>query len=160
MKISQYLLIASCCCFLNDAFAQIDSIIPFENAYKRVYNVTKVTDGHRPVIDGRLDEDFWTKQAEWTEHFVQVSPYERAISSSPTKAKVLYDNKYIYVGIYCKDAFPESMNRFVGNRDENGVGDLISVALEVKKSLHDCKEMPTLLTLQTSFKMLAVFLFV
>ena len=130
MKISQYLLIASCCCFLNDAFAQIDSIIPFENAYKRVYNVTKVTDGHRPVIDGRLDEDFWTKQAEWTEHFVQVSPYERAISSSPTKAKVLYDNKYIYVGIYCKDAFPESMNRFVGNRDENNVGDLISVALD------------------------------
>ena len=111
-------------------YAQIDSVIPFENAYKRVYNVTRVTDGIRPVIDGRLDDDFWTKHGEWTERFVQSGPYERAISSSPTKAKVMYDNRYIYVGIFCKDAFPETMNRFVGNRDDNSIGDLISVALD------------------------------
>ena len=123
-----YLLIMSVFCVVGNA--QIDSIIPFENAYKRVYNVTKATEGNRPVIDGRLDDDFWTQHGEWTEQFSQVSPYERVISTSPTKAKVLYDNKYIYVGVYCKDAFPEQMNRFVGNRDENAVGDLISVAFD------------------------------
>ena len=123
-----YLLFMIAFCAVG--YAQIDSIIPFANAYKRVYNVTKVTDGSRPVIDGRLDDDFWTKHGEWTEQFVQVSPYERVISSSPTIAKILYDNKYIYVGVYCKDAFPEKMNRFVGNRDENNVGDLISIAFD------------------------------
>ena len=116
--------------FCAGGYAQNDSIIPFDDAYKRVYNVTKVTDGSRPVIDGRLDDDFWTKHGEWTDRFVQVSPFERTISASPTRAKVLYDNKYIYVGVYCRDAFPEQMNRFVGNRDENSVGDLISVAFD------------------------------
>ena len=37
--------------------AQQDSIVPFDKAYKRVYNITKVT-GTKPVMDGRLDEDF------------------------------------------------------------------------------------------------------
>ena len=38
-----------------------------------------------------------------------------------------YDNKYIYVGVYCKESHPEKMNRFIGNRDDNSMGDLISV---------------------------------
>ncbi|MDR0795565.1 MAG: carbohydrate binding family 9 domain-containing protein, partial [Tannerella sp.] len=118
--------------------AQTDTVIPFENAYKRIYPVTKVTDGSRPVMDGRLDDEFW-KQGEWTERFVQVTPYERVVSPSPTIAKVMYDNRYIYVGIYCKDAEPEKMNRFVGNRDENGVGDLFSIAFD---TYHDFRAAP------------------
>ena len=125
--------------FCAVGYAQSDSITPFDKAYKRVYHVTRVTDGSRPVIDGKLDDDFWTQHGEWTERFNQVTPYERVLSASPTKAKVLYDNKYIYVGVYCKDAVPEKMNRFVGNRDENGVGDLISVAFD---TYHDFRAAP------------------
>ena len=125
--------------FATIGHAQTDSITPFDKAYKRVYHVTRVTDGSKPVIDGRLDDDFWTQHGEWTERFNQVTPYERVLSTSPTKAKVLYDNKYIYVGVYCKDAVPEKMNRFVGNRDENGVGDLISVAFD---TYHDFRAAP------------------
>ena len=40
--------------------AQQDSIVPFEKAYKRTYNIRKVS-GVKPTIDGKLDEDFWTK---------------------------------------------------------------------------------------------------
>jgi len=125
--------------FCAIGYGQSDSITPFEKAYKRVYYVTRVTDGSRPVIDGKLDDDFWKNHGEWTERFNQVSPYERVLSASPTKAKVLYDNKYIYVGVYCKDAVPEKMNRFVGNRDENSVGDLISVAFD---TYHDFRAAP------------------
>ena len=120
-------------------YAQTDSVIPFNEAYKRVYQITEVTGEGRPVIDGRLDEDFWTKQGEWSAHFVQVTPYERAITASPTQVKLLYDAKYIYVGIYCKDAVPEKMNRFVGNRDENRNGDLVSVAFD---TYHDFRAAP------------------
>ena len=120
-------------------YAQTDSIVPFDDAYKRIYKITKVTDGSRPVIDGRLDEDFWTKQGVWSEPFVQAMPFDRNISDSPTKVKIFYDNKYIYVGIYCKDAVPEKMNAFIGNRDENSVGDLVSVAFD---TYHDFRAAP------------------
>ncbi|GHV04504.1 hypothetical protein FACS189416_2940 [Bacteroidia bacterium] len=109
-------------------YAQQDSVIPFEKAYKRLYTITKTES--QPVMDGRLDEDFWTKQGEWTEYFVQTQPLDRVPSTSPTRAKLFYDNKYIYVGVYCKDDHPDKTIRFIGNRDDNTVGDLISIALD------------------------------
>lgn len=118
--------------------AQQDSIVPLEKAYKRTYNIRKVS-GVKPVIDGKLDEDFWTKQGEWSDRFVQIIPYERAISASPTRVKLFYDDKYIYVGVYCKDAVPGKMNRFIGNRDDNSLGDLISVAFD---TYHDYRAAP------------------
>lgn len=118
--------------------AQKDSIVPFEKAYKRVYTITKVSDT-KPVMDGQLNEDFWTKQGEWSDRFVQIIPYERVISSSPTQVKLFYDDKYIYIGVYCKDANPKKMNRFIGNRDDNSLGDLISVAFD---TYHDYRAAP------------------
>lgn len=118
--------------------AQQDSIVPFEAAYKRVYNITKVT-GAKPVMDGRLDEEFWTKQGEWSDRFVQIIPYERQMPDAPTRVKLFYDNKYIYVGVYCKESHPEKMNRFIGNRDDNSMGDLISVAFD---TYHDYRAAP------------------
>ena len=117
--------------FCVKGYAQTDSIVPFEQAYKRVYNITKINDGSRPVIDGRLDEDFWTKQGVWSEPFVQSTPFDRNMSDSPTKVKLFYDNKYIYVGINCKDAVPEKMNAFISNRDDNS-----HIQVEEYKYLH------------------------
>ena len=71
--------------------AQQDSIVPFDKAYKRVYNITKVT-GAKPVMDGRLDEDFWMKQGEWSDRFVQIIPYERKIPASPTRVSFMIIN--------------------------------------------------------------------
>ena len=119
-------------------YAQNDSVVPLEKAYKRAYTIVKVSDS-RPVMDGRLDEEFWTSNGTWSEWFVQTTPYERVPSSSPTRMKTLRDDKYIYVGVYCKDAFPEQMNRFIGNRDENNMGDLISVAFD---TYHDFRAAP------------------
>lgn len=118
--------------------AQQDSIVPFEDAYKRIYTITNVT-GLKPVVDGRLNEEVWTRQGEWSDRFIQIIPYERMISQSPTQVKLLYDDTYIYVGVYCKDAIPEKMNRFIGNRDDNSLGDLISVAFD---TYHDYRAAP------------------
>jgi hypothetical protein len=133
LTIFAFLQIATLICY-----AQQDSVVPFNKAYKRTYNITKTT-AARPVIDGLLNEDLWTKQGEWSERFVQVTPYERTISPSPTKAKLFYDDKYIYVGIICKDAHPEKMNRFIGNRDDNSIGDLVSIAFD---TYHDFRAAP------------------
>lgn len=118
--------------------AQQDSIVPFDQAYKRVYNITKMS-GEKPVMDGLLTDDFWTRQGEWSDRFVQIIPYERGVSQSPTWVKLFYDDKYIYVGVHCKDASPGKMNRFIGNRDDNSLGDLISVAFD---TYHDYRAAP------------------
>ncbi|MDR2496371.1 MAG: carbohydrate binding family 9 domain-containing protein [Tannerellaceae bacterium] len=133
-KFSFYLLLLCLCAAAN---AQTETI-PFDKAYKRVYQISRAT-GAKPAIDGRLDEPFWEEQGLWSEPFVQVTPYERAPSASPTKAKLLYDDTHIYIGIYCKDAEPERMNRFVNNRDANGIGDLVSVAFD---TYHDFRAAP------------------
>ena len=114
----------SCVC----VFAQ-EAAIPFDQAYKRVYNIVRIS-GDRPVIDGKLDDPIWMEQGNWTEDFVQVTPHERMPSSSPTKAKLFYDEKYIYVGIIAKDDHPEETIRFIGNRDDNSIGDLVSIAFD------------------------------
>ncbi len=44
--------------------------------------------------------------------------------------KIFYDNENIYVGVYCKDTHSDQMNSFIGNRDDNSNGDLISIAFD------------------------------
>ena len=56
---------------LTMAQAQQETTLPMEQAYKRTYQIQKVS-GQRPTIDGRLDEDFW-EQGTWTADFVQVN---------------------------------------------------------------------------------------
>ena len=110
------------------SFSQ-ETIVPFEEAYKRVYHITKIS-GEKPVIDGKLDEQIWNAQGDWSEIFVQTIPSERVPSDSPTRVKLFYDDKYIYIGVIAKDAYPNKINRFVGNRDDNSIGDLISIAFD------------------------------
>ena len=119
MKHKQYLYSCLLLCLSVGSQAQQDSIVPFEMAYKRVYPIHKIS-GEKPVIDGKF-------------------PYERVLSDSPTRVKLFYDDKNIYVGVYCKDAQPEKMNRFIGNRDDNSLGDLVSVAFD---TYHDFRAAP------------------
>jgi hypothetical protein len=111
------------------AYAQHDSVIPFENAYKRVYHIVKIA-GQRPVIDGKLDEPLWNEHGQWSEPFVQVEPYERRTTPSLTRVKLFYDDKNIYAGFYCKEAEPEKLNRFIGDRDNSALGDLVGIAFD------------------------------
>jgi hypothetical protein len=54
------------------------------------------------IIDGKLTEADWIK-AETIIRFVQVEPYQGEKPKYLTTVKILFDNKYIYVGAYCKD---------------------------------------------------------
>ena len=116
---------------ISFAFCQDERkpVVSFEDAYKRDYQATKISE-HQPKVDGKLDEDLWQNQGVWSEKFSQVIPFERAHTGSWTKMKIFYDDKNIYVGVYCKDIHPEAMNAFIGNRDDNSNGDLISIAFD------------------------------
>jgi hypothetical protein len=108
---------------------QPDSLIPFNEAYKRVYHTCKLT-GNPPSIDGKLEDACWTSDGEWSQNFIQNTPVERAEPSFPTRIKILFDDKNIYFALRAWDPEPDKINRFVGNRDDNSVGDLISVCFD------------------------------
>ena len=113
-------------------------VVSFEDAYKRAYTITKLTE-EQPRIDGKLDENIWQEKGEWSEKFSQVIPFERVHTPSWTRMKIFYDNENIYIGVYCKDEHPETMNAFIGNRDDNSNGDLISIAFD---TYHDYRVAP------------------
>jgi len=113
-------------------------VVTFEDAYKRTYNITKLTE-EQPQIDGKLDEGIWENKGEWSEKFSQVIPFERVHTASWTKMIIFYDDENIYIGVYCKDDSPETMNAFIGNRDDNSNGDLISIAFD---TYHDYRVAP------------------
>lgn len=113
-------------------------VVTFEDAYKRVYHITKLS-GETFKIDGKLDEDTWQHTGEWSEKFSQVIPFERVFTASWTRMKIFYDDENIYIGVYCKDRHPETMNAFIGNRDDNSNGDLISIAFD---TYHDYRVAP------------------
>jgi hypothetical protein len=117
--------------FLNylQVFAQEQELIPFEDAYKRKYFTVKLQ-GPAPVIDGKLDDTCWKNEGIWSQNFIQNTPVERAIPSYPTRIKILYDDKNIYFALRAWDPEPDKINRFVGNRDDNSIGDLISVCFD------------------------------
>jgi hypothetical protein len=49
------------------------------------------------VIDGRLDEPAW-QAAPWTEDFVDIEGSRRPTPRFRTRAKMLWDNDYLYIG--------------------------------------------------------------
>jgi hypothetical protein len=48
-------------------------------------------------IDGKLDEESW-KKAAWTDNFVDIEGALKPIPIYKTRAKMLWDEKYLYVG--------------------------------------------------------------
>ena len=92
--------------------------------------------GKPPVIDGKLDDDCWKNEGNWSQNFLQNTPVERAQPTYPTRIKILFDDKNIYFALRAWDPEPDKINRFVGNRDDNSIGDLISVAFD---SYHDSR---------------------
>lgn len=116
--------------FTSYSQEQRNVVVSFEDAYKRSYQITRINEDERPAIDGRLDEDVWKEKGEWSAEFSQVIPFERVYTPSITQVKLFYDQKNIYVGVYCKDDHPYQMNSFIGDRDDNSNGDLISIAFD------------------------------
>jgi hypothetical protein len=125
----QALVITALLQFIPTYSQEPGSLIPFDQAYKRTYRTVRLQ-GTLPVIDGKLDDACWKNEGEWSQNFIQNTPVERAKPTYPTRIKILYDNKNIYFALRAMDSEPDKINRFVGNRDDNSIGDLISVAFD------------------------------
>lgn len=68
------------------------------------------------VIDGKLDDEAW-QQVEWGGDFVGHEPEYNAKPSQDTQFKILYDAKFLYVGVRAFDTEPDKIVRRMSRRD-------------------------------------------
>ena len=69
-----------------------------------------------PVIDGRPDDGAWTT-APLIDQFLEYEPNEGAETRFRTEARVLYDDRYIYVMVRMFDPAPDSIVSQLARRD-------------------------------------------
>lgn len=76
----------------------------------------KVTQEERPTLDGRIDDEAWTKAAVY-DQFVQQEPNAGEPATERTEVRILQGDRAIYVGIVCFDTNPEGIIATAMKRD-------------------------------------------
>ena len=76
-------------------------------------------------VDGRLDEASWEQAAPVTDFF-RVEPTQGGAILNPTQVRVLYDEQFLYFGVFCADSTGRKGERIQDlrrdfNPDENDV---------------------------------------
>lgn len=101
---------------------------------KRIYQAVRLH-GSAPAIDGILEDACWREQGDWAADFRQLTPHHEAAPSHPTKIKVLYDDRHVYVAMRAADDPIAKRSRQAGNRD-SFTGDIMGVTFD---SYHDLR---------------------
>jgi hypothetical protein len=83
------------------------------------------------TIDGKINEEIWTKDTEIASNFTMFEPDNgKPISEEKkTEVKVLYDNDAIYISALLYDNEPSKIQKEITNRDVFGVSDHFSVSI-------------------------------
>lgn len=97
------------------------------------YSLSAVKIDNSPKIDGVLSEDFW-KNIEGYSNFTQSYPNPGSPPSFKTEVKIAYDDKNIYIGIYCFDDDPSQIDKKIQRRDRNELSDSVTVQLDPFKT--------------------------
>ncbi|MEP0986978.1 DUF5916 domain-containing protein [Ekhidna sp.] len=80
------------------------------------------------ILDGKLDDDAWN-QVEWGGDFVGHRPEYNVEPTQETQFKILYDAKFLYVGIRAWDTEPEKIVRRMSRRDGFD-GDFVEINID------------------------------
>jgi len=75
-----------------------------------------------PVIDGRDDDAAWATAPRLTD-FRQFDPGENLDPSFRSEARVLFDDRYLYVLVRAFDPHPDSIVPLLGRRDVKTASD-------------------------------------
>lgn len=98
---------------------------------KRQYFTQKITSGVLD-FDGKLDEAAWQKSPPGDD-FIEYQPDDGTPPSHPSEFRILYDDKFLYIGYRAFDSSPDSLVERMGRRDEFP-GDWMEINID---SYHD-----------------------
>jgi len=99
---------------------------------KRIYFTKFLGQEKAPIIDGKVDDTAWNI-VEWEDNFIEHDPDENTEPTYQTKFKIVYDAKYLYVGIRAFDSEPDKIEKRLSRRD-GFEGEWVSVGID---SYHD-----------------------
>lgn len=106
---------------------------------KKAHTATRIESGESLNIDGQLSESFWKINTEegksWSGEFIQYTPEENTAPSQQTQFRILYDNRYLYIGLKCLDTNPQAINSRMSRRDGYD-GDWVEVILDSDHDLN------------------------
>lgn len=117
MQKTIYLL--SLLCFLATSLTAQNADIPaaqLAELKKQKSYQTHSASGKSINIDGLLDDSIW-ESVDWGTDFIQISPEEGEPPTQETAFKILYDEKFLYVGFRCYDDEPEKIVQRMSRRD-------------------------------------------
>src|SRR5262245_51059005 len=83
-----------------------------------------------PSIDGRLDDAVWA-QVPASDTFTQSFPADGAAASAPTRIRVAYDDRSVYVAVECEQTV-ESVARLT-RRDREVADDRVSIDIDTSR---------------------------
>ena len=81
-----------------------------------------------PSIDGKLDEEVWSKAAVFSD-FIQIQPGDNIAPSRKTIAYAGYDEKYLYIAFHAFED-PSSIRATIAKRDDVFGDDNVRVTLD------------------------------
>ncbi len=95
---------------------------------KRIYTTKSLNGDKAPVIDGMLNDLSWGI-VDWTGDFIESRPDENTAPSQKTKFKIIYDQKFLYIGVRCYDDEPDKIVERLSRRD-GFQGDWVGVFID------------------------------
>ncbi len=99
---------------------------------QRSYTTKFLGQQKAPTIDGLLNDPAWNIVA-WESDFIESRPDENTAPDHQTKFKIIYDQKFLYVGIRAFDSEPEKIEMRLSRRD-GFKGDWVGLFID---SYHD-----------------------
>ena len=93
-----------------------------------------------PVIDGRADDAAWVAAPPMTE-FRQFEPGENLPTTFRTEARVVYDDRFLYVLVRAFDPHPDSLDKLLSRRDVKTASDQIKIIIDAYKDRRTGVEM-------------------
>lgn len=98
---------------------------------RKNHQARAISETHTPLIDGKLDDRAWQhlSSVPWSTNFTQRLPNEGEAATQQTRFKILYDSKFLYIGIRCDESAKTDINSRMSRRDGYN-GDWVEITLD------------------------------
>jgi hypothetical protein len=84
---------------------------------RRVMEASRIPEGEEFLLDGRLDESFWSRAIP-AKDFIQIDPLNGEPATEPTEVRIAFSRDTFYMGVTAFDSEPDKWIGFQRRRDE------------------------------------------
>lgn len=88
-----------------------------EDAQRRTVRAIPLPPGERIVLDGRLDEEAWSRAVP-ARDFIQQDPDNGQPATEPTEVRILFTSTALYMGVTAYDSEPDAWLGYHRRRDD------------------------------------------